>query len=482
MNTLFRGAALGLVVCAASAMAEAPLGSVRLGGGLDVRNSTFSGHAQSGVLAPAIRFDAEGWFLPFLGVELDLLSEVVGSTCCEGVNGESLRFTGGRAGLATRYVFDSGFSLRAGLGYGGVSIPVVAMQLPSAISSSGVTARLEAAFDGERFQASASGVVLVPVHGSQLVTSVEPRVWAAVKLFDVGVSRWWLGVDGAALIETGGSTYNGVTARVGLGLRVALHMPRGASALTAPPLPLDGTLALKVSLPDGTPASGARVAIDGTVSRVTDAAGSASLIVPPGSHELRVQREGFRVHTQRIESLEGRELTVALTLEVPTGPGRVAGSVFDSSTLQPIANARVIAAEKEVRTSKEGTFTIDGVGPGPVRVRAEALGYAQMEEVVQVPPEAEARLTIGAEPVGRGTPAVIRGLVRSRVSNTVQPTVRVQGHNEPVVLSPEGRFVLTLPPGSYTLTVTAPGHLPQAKRFDLAPGEQAVFHVELHKQ
>ncbi len=482
MKRSLHSAGLLLVLCASSALAEPAIGSVRLGGGLDVRNSTYSGHTQAGVLAPALRLDAEGWFLPFLGVELDLLSEVVGSTCCDGVNGESLRFTGGRAGLATRYVFESGFSLRAGLGYGGASIPVVARATPAALSTAGVSGRLEAAFEGERFQASVSGVVLVPVHGTQLITSVEPRLWAAVKLFDAGVSRWWLGVDGAALIETGGDTYNGVTARVGLGLRVALHMPRGATAPTTPPLPLDGTLALTVSLPDGAPAADVRVSLDGAVARVTDATGSARLTVAPGAHALRVQREGFRAHTQRLELREGQALAVAVTLEVPTGPGRVAGSVFDSSTLQPIADARVIAAEKETRTTKEGAFTIDGVGPGPIRVRAEALGYAQMEEVVQVPPEAEARLTIGAEPIGRSTPAVIRGLVRSRSSNTVQPVVRVQGRGEAVALNAEGRFVLTLPPGAYTLTVTAPGHVPQAKRFELAPGEQAVFHVELLKQ
>lgn len=487
MSALPRGAAVALWLCASLALAAPPIGGVRVGGGVDVRNSQLDGVAQNGAVAPQLRVEADGWFLPFLGVELELFSEVAGTLGAPaGVDGAALRFTGGRAGLATRYHFDNGFSVRASLGWGGASMPALVQRddvlLGTAITSTGLAGRVEAGFERDRFQVALSGAVLVPVSGSHRVIGVEPRVWAALKVIDAGVSHWWLGVDGAALIETAGSQYSGVTARVGVGLRITLDDFTKAAPPSAPPPPLEGAVVLRVREPDGSPADGARVYLDGAVAQALDASGLARLSVSSGPHQLRVQREGLRVWHRDLEVRGGQELTLDVTLEVPTGPGRVTGTVFDAKTLKPIANARALADGREARSGQDGRFSLEQVGPGPVRVQVEALGFTNMEEVVQVPPEGEAHFSVAAEPIGRGTPAVIRGLVRSRAGEKLVATVRVQGRDEPVALNQEGRFELKLAPGAYTLTVTAPGHVPQARRFELAPGEQAVFHCELLKQ
>lgn len=477
------GWALTVALCAVPALADDTLGSVRVGGGLDVRGATWRGETRSGLLAPQLRVDAAGWFLPFLGVEVDLLSEVAGTVCCgvpSGVDASALRFTGGRVGLAGRYSWDNGFSLRGGLGWGGASVPVWDTNGAAALSTMGLTVRVEAAFTRDRFQASLGGVVLAPVAGTSRITSIEPRAWVAVRLFDAGLSHWWLGLDGAALVETSTEDYAGVTARVGLGLRVALDAPdaRGPS-ITAPPLPRDATLALRVTQPDGAPASQARVAVDGAVVGVTDGDGALRVPIAAGRHALRVQRDGWRVATVALDLTDGERRPLTVQLEVPTGPGRVVGAVFDAATMRPVVGARVSAADQEVRSDADGNFIVTGAGPGPVRVYVAAPGYRLAEEVVQVPPEGDARLTVSSEPVSRKTPAVIRGVVVSRDGAPVAATVEVEGRSEQAPINHEGRFTLKLPAGAWLLKISAPGHVTQTRRFELTPGEQAVFHCVL---
>ncbi|MGV3620819.1 MAG: carboxypeptidase regulatory-like domain-containing protein [Archangium sp.] len=470
------------VVLSLSAFAAAPVGSVRVGGGLDVRNSKFDDVPVSGLLVPQLRVDADGWFLPWLGVEVDLSTQFAG--VMPGLESSGLTYTAGRAGLAVRHHFESGFSLRAGLGWGGASFPVRVsrdgMLVPTAITSSGVSARIEVGFETGRFQGAVSGALMVPLVGSHSVFTVEPRLWLAVRMFDVASSHWWLGVDGAALSETGG-TYSGLTGRVGIGLRITLDDFKAPENFTAPPLPLDATVELRVVDDEGAPVNQARVWVDEAIAGVTDGTGQLRLTIPSGEHPLRVQREGLREKRERLQLRDGELKKLELKLSTPTGPGSVVGTVFDAVSRKPIANARIAADGREVRSTADGSFRVAGVGPGPVRVHVEIPGYAQLEEVAQVPAEAEARLSIGLEPVGRGTPAVIRGLIRARTGVSVNATVRVQGQSEPVPLNAEGRFELSLKPGSYTLTVTAPGYVAQAKRFDLSAGEQAVFHCELLK-
>lgn len=468
------------LVLSVVAHAAAPVGSIRVGGGVDVRNWKYDDHETAGLLLPQLRVDADGWFLPWLGVELDLSSEFAGQL--SNVDASSLRSTGGRAGLAVRHHFESGLSLRAGLGWGGASLPVLLQRetlVPSAITSSGVSARVEVGFETGRFQAAVSGTLLVPLAGSNQVFMVEPRVWAAVRMFDVASSHWWIGLDGAALIDNGGG-YSGVTGRAGLALRVTIDDFK-VTELSTPPLPLDATLELQVKEADGSPVVAARVSVDETLAGLTDERGQLRLSIPGGAHQLRVQREGLRERREALVLRDGEVKTLAITLATPTGPGNVAGTLFDAVTHRPIANGWISADSRDARSAADGTFRVEKVGPGPVRVHVEVPGYAQVEEVAQVPPEGDARLSLSLEPVGRGTPAIIRGLIRARTGGALNATVRVQGQTEPVTLDAEGRFEISLPPGSYTLTVTAPGFVAQAKRFDLSAGEQAVFHCELLK-
>lgn len=58
-------------------------------------------------------------------------------------------------------------------------------------------------------------------------------------------------------------------------------------------------------------------------------------------------------------------------------PGRITGSIADAVTSKPLVDVEVRIAGSDLRTvtGTEGTYTIEGVPPGLVRVTAQVIGY-----------------------------------------------------------------------------------------------------------
>ena len=133
------------------------------------------------------------------------------------------------------------------------------------------------------------------------------------------------------------------------------------------------------------------------------------------------------------------------------------------------------------QTDETGAYTFAAVGPGPVKVRVEAQGYNFADEVAQVPPEGEASLDVTLEALGKGSPATVRGLIRSRTGGALKATVVIKGRDGKVPVNAEGRFVVTIPGGEYFFVISAPGYVSQTKKVTLADGDQAIFHCELQK-
>lgn len=470
-----------------------PTLSVQLQGGATARSTTLQptpslghvrGSAIAGVSPFSFRLDASFYFLRFLGVEVDGLGDVFTSSA-NGVRYPSQRWTG-RGAIALRYASQGGFTLSGSLGYGLWNAPVMfhaANQAPAPghVSSHGPVARLGVGLEKGRFDGSLSAIVQVPVGGNLRVLGVEPRLWLGARVWDIApTASFWLGGDVSALIERGGSTYGGVTVFFALAARVTLHAPRpapkpvgeGASAT-------EGALLVHVTLPDGSAAKGAMVSLDGAAAEQVDAAGELRVTPGNGSHAVQVTLTGFRQASQRVEVRAGEQTVANVELIAPTGPGRVSGVVRAAVGSRPLAEAVVNVAEQSVRTGADGTYVLEKVGPGPVQVRVDAQGFNASEEVAQVPPEGAATLDFSLEPLGKGSPATVRGLVRSRSGATIKASVAVRGLKQKVVVTAEGRFVVSVPAGEYTFVISAPGHLSQSKKVTLADGEQAIFHCEL---
>lgn len=145
---------------------------------------------------------------------------------------------------------------------------------------------------------------------------------------------------------------------------------------TLEPAPPRGRLVLSSS------PSGARVLLDGAERGVTPLV----LEADPGLHELRVEADGYAAETVSAEVRAGTETPLELTLlPVPTA------SVAATSTSAGATGAIRVASEPvgallSIDGAQHGVSprTIRDLVPGPHRLALTAVGYATLEETVEV--------------------------------------------------------------------------------------------------
>lgn len=274
----------------------------------------------------------------------------------------------------------------------------------------------------------------------------------------------------------------------GLAPQFGLRLGFGASLMRAPreevvqQLPASDAkvrLAGKVVSAAGAPITGAVVTLDGESPLQSDANGGFVFpTVTPGTHVVRGRKDGFQQGHVDVKVAQGQEL-VTLTLEAATGPGKIRGVVRSEGKV--VAKAELAAGEEKAVSDAEGRYTLENVGPGPVSVKVKAAGFADAEEVAQVPPEAEAQLDFTLVPKAVEVRATLRGLIRAKSGETIKATVRVVELKLKLPVKADGRFAAEVPSGKYTLIIEARGFLTQTKTVEVSGGDQAIFHAELER-
>ncbi|MFT3713404.1 MAG: carboxypeptidase regulatory-like domain-containing protein [Archangium sp.] len=508
-----------VMVCASAARAEdepvrIPRANVSLMGGFaarrgDLRVSEFTQQATTiaGVSPTVLRLKADGWFLPFMGAELDASTDLF-ATHAVPLKPEQLpagtdyqaylaslkpldRNHGRydvRLGLGLRYVTSFGLVLSSGVGFAMSRAPTLNyrpdLRDGQHLPFFGPTLRVGVQLYVSKLEVTL-GFIGVVGFGSGIF-SFEPTGyvgWRFLELGDLGLSA---GFEYGALIEStvarasGLPIYEGQAHRFALGVRLSALGPKPPAK--PPPPPTNPTsLRVSVFLPDGSPAVGAQVTLDGVAPEPTNAQGERAATVTPGAHEFKVTLTGFRAASVSATAVLGSEQRVRIDLQALTGPGKLSGVVRGAVSKKPVPGAVVIAGDSRLETGDDGVYTFASVGPGPVKVRVEAQGYNAADEVAQVPPEGEATLDVALEALGKGSPATVRGLIRSRAGDALKATVVIKGQNIKVPVNGEGRFVVTIPGGEYFFVISAPGYVSQTKKVTLADGDQAIFHCELQK-
>ncbi len=447
--------------------------------------------------APQVRVAGSYFFKDWLGVNLEGSFEhlKVQRFVNDAVSGPEVGLTGYRLHVqaAGRYPVMDRIGLEARLGLGAGQAPGV---FPSAADTDSQTTDFSfgpvgtvavvsepwGPVSGQVYVtgawAPAGGISGTPATPSHKVGSGWYGAGAqlAVGGFTVGSYDLALALDVSwtrAVSNGGDWFYKQKELRAGLGLMAVLPGPRS--------MPTTGSVRGRVQLGEGGgPASGARVEAGGLVAS-TDASGEFELSgIAPGSATVRASAEGLRPALSEVRVSAGGVAEVALTLVPATGPGTVKGTVKAASPEAALAGAEVSTeGQPAVRTAKDGTFVLPGVGPGLVTVRVKAEGYALGEDVVQVPPEGEATVPFLLKKQGEKTPATLRGLIRLAGGKTAKVSVRVDELHRDVPLNADGRFSLELPGGKYTLVIDAPGFVAQVKKVEIAAGDQAIIHCEL---
>jgi hypothetical protein len=147
-----------------------------------------------------------------------------------------------------------------------------------------------------------------------------------------------------------------------------------------------------------------------------------------------------------------------------------------------LAETRVVIAaggvetEVEVNVGGDGRFVFRGKPGQALQVRAEAAGCTPASRPVTLPQADGVDVALALErrlPSGQ-----LRGLVRSLKGADVDAEILVEP-GERRVRAQRGRFEVDVPPGSYEVTISAPGYETQTRRVQVEENGVTLLDVDL---
>jgi hypothetical protein len=164
--------------------------------------------------------------------------------------------------------------------------------------------------------------------------------------------------------------------------------------------------------------------------------------------------------------------------KAPAGYGRISGVVVDT-TGNPMANATVLllGERRQVRTRDDGTFLLDSVKTGSVRITARAIGYVAVGVDLFVRADSTSTTRLELLQFAVVLPAMTTAATELGLSGVVGDTtyrailgakVQVLGTGLVAFTDSLGQFRLPLKPGSYIVRIEAKGFRGQAVGVSIA--------------
>jgi outer membrane protein OmpA-like peptidoglycan-associated protein len=169
--------------------------------------------------------------------------------------------------------------------------------------------------------------------------------------------------------------------------------------------------------------------------------------------------------------------------EVPPPPsgGEIAGTVNDTKDGKPLAGAIVALKGRphaRVATDPDGSFSLQGVPPGPVDVEVWAPSFDPEQVTTSVAAGRTARVTVALS--RRIDTGVVRGKVTDTGGKPVEASLHFSGAQAYDARSDaQGLFQATLTPGAYKLAVDAPALDCKEAVFDLVAGQEQQLDLGL---
>ena len=492
----------GAVASAAEEPSRPSITSVTLSGGFSWRNTEQLAvgdqtrpTAINGTSPWLVRLRADWFPVRWLGVEGEGLGDFFTAIQDDGTPAgkrldTSSKRGAARLGVALRFVSDGGFVLNGSLGYGVSAAPVIRYTaldprpVPGSLVSHGPMARLGLGYTGARFEGLATATALLPVAGR--VWSVEPQLWLAGRVADLGPTALWVGVDAALLLE--GSPrdtvgYSGPSLRIALGVKVAL-LPPPAVVRTVEEGALGATtLRVKVLLPDGAVALGAQLSLDGAAAVPLDAGGELRFLAEAGLPRREGDALRLPPRRRRGPGHRGEGDDAGAPPRAPHRPGQTLGH-------RPGVGDRQARARRD-GDRRRGAAGTDGrrrqlplreprTGAGEGARRRAGL-HLRRRDRPGARPRARPPSTCSSRRWARAArPPCAASSARAPASRS-RPASSSRAWPPGWPVTPEGRFFVTVPGGEYSFIISAPGYVTQTKKVVLADGDQAIVHTELQK-
>ena len=119
---------------------------------------------------------------------------------------------------------------------------------------------------------------------------------------------------------------------------------------------------------------------------------------------------------------------------------------------------------------------------GPATLTIAAEGYEDLEEVVTIAADSEARHESTLSPVeDTSEGSQLRGTVRSFSGKGVRAQITVKPLGEKLRTDAEGYFQLDVPPGVYTVKIQAKGYKAQKRKVTVEENGVSIINVDLRR-
>jgi hypothetical protein len=207
--------------------------------------------------------------------------------------------------------------------------------------------------------------------------------------------------------------------------------------------------------------------------------------ISEGLHLLEASAPNYQEFTKEILVIANRTITVNFVLN--TTMGILQGKITDALTGDPLPQATILLPDisKGELSGTDGSFIIINIPSGSYRVVVTREGYESDEAVVDIPANGTVAknfaLTPLPEPVLNGT---VSGVVRDEKTNAViaNALVSIDGTNFKTVAGGNGAFFIqNVPPGTYSVTVTAKDYDPTTVEVVITAGNETIVEVKLRK-
>ncbi|HEX4407057.1 MAG TPA: carboxypeptidase regulatory-like domain-containing protein [Polyangia bacterium] len=165
-------------------------------------------------------------------------------------------------------------------------------------------------------------------------------------------------------------------------------------------------------------------------------------------------------------------------------PPTLSGRVTAASTHEPIAGAAVGVvgrAHARVQTDPDGTFVLRDVSPGAIELVVEAPHFLPARAAVEVPAAGDRAVSLALAPGPSN--GQVRGHVLDEARRGVAAALSFSGPSAVEASSgADGAFSASLPPGKYSVRVTADGHLARIVVVDVGPNESTLIDIAVRSR